>query len=115
LKKRPLVKVVTATEAKNRFRELIEGAYLREEHLIVKRGGIPVVAIVPMADYERPARPEDLPAEVAGEVNSSIKEVRARVRLVTFLDQALEELPEVPEDEAGRDIEEAARATRTGT
>jgi prevent-host-death family protein len=47
------VRVVTATEAKNRFGEIIKHAYQDAEHLIVQRDGIPVVAILPIADYER--------------------------------------------------------------
>ena len=109
-----MIKVVTATEAKNRFGELIKGAYLRDEHLIVKRGGIPVVAIVPMADYERLINTEDLPEEEAALIERSGKEVRARARLAEFLAQAHAEVPRVPEEEAERDIEEAVRAVRRG-
>jgi prevent-host-death family protein len=53
LRKTPMVKTVTATEAKNRFGEMIKGAYLNDEHLIVKRDGIPVVAIISIQDYTR--------------------------------------------------------------
>ena len=113
MKKKPRVRVVTATEAKNRFGELIKAAYLREEHLIVKRDGIPVVAIVPIADYERLVDTEELPTEVAIEVNTSIKEERAGSRLLEFLSQAQADLPEVPEEEAERDIAKAIRIVRS--
>lgn len=47
------VRIVNATEAKNRFGEMIKHAYQDSEHLIVQRSGIPVVAILPMDEYER--------------------------------------------------------------
>lgn len=112
--KRPVIRVVNATEAKNRFGELIQRAYLRDEHLIIKRGGIPVVAIVPMADYERLINTEALPAEVTEEVSVSTKEERARQRLLRLLERVHRKLPDVPEEEAQKDIEEAIQAVRAG-
>ncbi|MDQ5826306.1 MAG: type II toxin-antitoxin system Phd/YefM family antitoxin [Chloroflexota bacterium] len=110
--KKPIIRVVTATEAKNRFGDIIRGAYLREEHLIVKRDGVPVVAIVPMSDYERLLDTEDLPSDIADEVVASVKEVKARARLAEFLHSAQQALPPVPEAEADRDIAEAIKAVR---
>ena len=112
MKKRHTIKVVTATEAKNRFGDLIRGAYLREEHLIVKRDGVPVVAIIPMSDYERLVNIEDMPEGIAEEVEVSIHEERARARLMDFLNKAQQDLPPVAEAEAARDIAEAIRSVR---
>ena len=112
MSKKPLVRVVTATEAKNRFGELIKSAYLRQEHLIVKRDGIPVVAIVPIADYAELINSDGLTEELADEVAWSGKLVQARTGLAHFLDQAHANLPEVGEDEAALDIEEAIRGVR---
>ncbi|HEX8596992.1 MAG TPA: type II toxin-antitoxin system Phd/YefM family antitoxin [Chloroflexia bacterium] len=113
MKKKPIIRVVTATEAKNRFGDIIRGAYLREEHLIVKRDGVPVVAIVPMSDYERLLDAEDLPSDIFDEVVASVKEVKARARLADFLHNAQQDLSRVPEEEADRDIQEAIKAVRT--
>jgi prevent-host-death family protein len=112
MSKKPQVRVVTATEAKNRFGELIKSAYLRQEHLIVKRDGIPVVAIVPIADYAELINSDGLPEELADEVAWSGRLVRARNGLAHFLDQAHADLPKVGEDEAALDIEEAIRGVR---
>lgn len=113
MKKKPIVRVVTATEAKNRFGDLIKGAYLREEHLIVKRDGIPVVAIVPMTDYEQLVNPADLPDGVSDDVRASIKAVRARARLLDILDEASKELPEISEEEVEADVNGAIRLARS--
>lgn len=113
--KKTRIRVINATEAKNRFGAIIQRAYLREEHLIIKRGGIPVVAIVPMADYERLIPPEELPPEITEEVSVSTKEERARQRLLKLLERVHQKMPDVPEEEAQRDIEEAIRALRAGT
>ena len=56
------VYIAPATEAKNRFGEIIKRAYSNGEHIIVERGGIPVVAIVPIQDYERLIDGQDLSA-----------------------------------------------------
>lgn len=112
MKQRPRVKVVTATEAKNRFGELIKGAYLREEHLIVKRDGIPVVAIIPMAAYAQLAGTEALPAELAQEVAISSAELEARIQLGALLADVHAKVPAVPEDEAEQDIAAAVQAVR---
>ncbi len=108
-----MIRVVTATEAKNRFGDLIRGAYLREEHLIVKRDGVPVVAIIPMSDYERLVHIEDMPEDIAGEVVASVQEERARARLTDFLNNVQQDFPPVPEEEAERDITEAIQAVRS--
>lgn len=113
MKKKPTIRVVTATEAKNRFGDLIRGAYLREEHLIVKRDGVPVVAIVPMSDYERLVNAEDLPSAITGEVAVSVKEGRARARLAEFLSNVQQDLPQVPEEEAERDVADAIKSVRS--
>ena len=84
-KKKRVVRIVTATQAKNRFGEVIKGAYLDDEHLIIERAGIPVAAIVPMADYERLVSADELSEEVAQAVTTSAKEELARQRLSDFL------------------------------
>lgn len=110
--KKPMVRTVTATEAQNRFGALIKRAYAHEEHLIVKRGGIPVVAIVPMQDYERLVAAEQLPEEVADDVALSSKAAAARARLKAFLAEAHAQMPAVPDDEVEEDIREAIAAVR---
>jgi hypothetical protein len=80
--------------------------------LIVKRDGVPVVAIVPISDYERLVNRADLPLELADEVAASVRNVRARARLTDFLNEVQEDLPQVSEEAAARDIEEAVRAVR---
>ena len=48
-----MIRTVTATEAKNRFGEWIKQVYQTNDHVIVEKGGIPVVAIIPIAEYEK--------------------------------------------------------------
>lgn len=112
MKQQPKVKVVTATEAKNRFGELIKGAYLRAEHLIVKRDGIPVVAIVPMDVYARLVNSADLSAELSQEVLTSSTELQARAQLESLLARVHAKVPTVKEDEAEQDIAAAVQAVR---
>ena len=107
-----MVRTVTATEAQNRFGALIKHAYADEEHVIVERGGIPVVAIVPMQDYERLVAAKQSPEGVADNIASSSKAAAARARLKAFLAEVHAQMPAVPEEEVEEDIREAIAAVR---
>ena len=111
--KKPMVNLVNATEAKNRFGEMIKRAYLQEEHLIVKRDGIPVVAIVPMQDYERYVSQEDMPEEISEEVRKSAKASASRARLKEFLEAVHPNIPDNPDEDVQQDIEDAITAVRS--
>lgn len=112
MKKKTTVRIVNATEAKNRFGELIKHAYLDDEHLIVKRDGIPVVAIVPIADYERMVSPEDLPTGIAEEIEKSARRARAHTSMRAFLEDVHSRMPDVSEEETNAEISEAIREVR---
>ncbi len=43
---------ITATEAKNRLGTVLRNVYAKGEHIIIEKSGIPVVVIVPTADWE---------------------------------------------------------------
>jgi prevent-host-death family protein len=107
-----MVRMVSATEAKNRFGALIKQAYAGDEHLIIERGGIPVVAIVPIQDYERLMAEEELAAEVAVGVALGSQAAGSRARLRAFLAGAARHLPVVPEAGIEQDIEAAIAAVR---
>lgn len=62
-------------------------------------------------DNERPVKPEELPAELAEDVARG-KEVRARSRLLDYLEQVHATVPEVPEEEVEQAIREAIQAVR---
>jgi prevent-host-death family protein len=108
-----MIKTVTATEAKNRFGEMIKGAYLNDEHLIVKRDGIPVVAIISIQDYTRLVAGKDLPQEVAEELQTEAEAAQARSKLQAFLDAIHRKLPSIPDEETEQDIQEAIQAVRS--
>ena len=110
--KQRIVRMVSATEAKNRFGAIIKHAYADDEHLIVERDGIPVVAIVPIQDYERFVAEEDLTDEIAAGIAHSSKAARSRARLRAFLADTGQKIPALPEEEIAHDIEEAIAAVR---
>lgn len=112
MRKKPMVRVVSATEAKNRFGEMLKGAYQRAEHLVVERGGIPVAVIVPIQDYEQFIEEGDLPVEKAEALGRESETARARVRLTEFLDKVQSQMPDVPASEVEQDIEGAIKAVR---
>ncbi len=113
MQNKPTVRLITATEAKNRFGEMIQSAYLRDEHLIVQRAGIPVVAIVPMQDYERLIAGDMLPTSVAQTVEHSAKAATTRARLRAFLAEVDQQMPDRPEAEVDQDIQEAINSVRS--
>jgi prevent-host-death family protein len=43
---------ITATEVKNRFGEVIRRVYRNGETLIVERGGLPVLVMMPLQEYK---------------------------------------------------------------
>ena len=104
-----MVKIVNATEAKNHFGHIIQQTYLKGQHLIIKRGNIPVVAIVPMSDYELLIPYKRMPKEIS----YSMKEEQARRRLIKLLDKVHSITPNVSEKEANQDIEDAIRRVRS--
>ena len=59
-----MIRTITATEAKNRLGEWIKKVYQTNDHIIIEKGGIPVVAIIPIAEYGKlqPTTPELEPA-----------------------------------------------------
>lgn len=107
-----MVRTVSATEAKNRFGTIIKQAYAADEHLIVERGGIPVVAIVPIQDYERLIAEEELTTELAAGIAHSSRAANARARLRAFLAGTAQQMPVVPEAEVEQDIQAAVAAVR---
>jgi prevent-host-death family protein len=107
-----MVRMVSATEAKNRFGAIIKQAYADDEHLIIERGGIPVVAIVPIQDYARLIREEELSSEVAASVAVSSQAAGARTHLRTFLSSTAYRPPATAEAEIEQDIQTAITAVR---
>ncbi len=129
MKTKPTIRVVTATEAKNRFGDIIKSAYLREEHLIITRDKIPVVAIVPILEYQRAFPAQDFSVQPSQEVyaangqslenegeevRSAAERARAWSDFLAFLDSVHQHMPDVSEEEVERDIAEAIQAVRAG-
>ena len=108
------IATINATEAKNRFGDVIRRAYRGQEHLIVERGGIPVVAIVPISDYEQflTQTQRDAIEEVESDISTASAQNQAGNRLMAFLDEMYAQAPEVPEEQIQEDIEEAIAAVR---
>ena len=84
---------------------------LSERHLR-QRGGIPVVAIVPIQDYERLIAEEDLTTELAAAIAQGSQAANARARLRAFLASTAQRMPVVPEAEVDQDILAAVGAVR---
>ncbi len=105
------VRIVTATEAKNKFGAMIKHAYAADEHLIVEKSGIAVVAIIPMADYQRLMHPQTAP-EIAKKVDAERKRAEAARRLKAVMDRVHAQMPDVDEEEAERLIQREVDAYR---
>ncbi len=112
MKNTPTVRIVSATEAKNKFGEMIKHAYAADEHLIVEKSGIPVVVIIPMADYQQLVGARTVAPEVAQKVDSERKRAEASRRLKEVMDRVHAQMPDVPEEEVDRDIAQAIAEVR---
>ncbi len=112
MKNIPTVRVVSATEAKNKFGEIIKHAYAADEHLIVEKSGIPVVAIIPIADYQQLVGTPVAAPEIAQKVDAERKRAEASRRLGELLAQVHATMPDYPEKEVDRDIAQAIAEVR---
>ena len=109
---RPKVALVDATEAKNRFGALIKRAYEHEEHLIVRRGGLPVVAIIPVQDYEQLVSAAAQGEAAAPEVAAAVRAAPPPVRQRDILDPAQCPQPPAPQPAGEQDVDAAVKAVR---
>ena len=109
----PVVRVVTATEAQNKFGEMLKRTYKSAEHHIIERSGIPVAALVPIADYQRLA-PEPANTEIAQGVATAAQRDRAAREMKEFLARVHAQMPQVPEEEAETIINAEVARVRYG-
>ncbi len=49
----PIQRAVSATEARAHFGQVVQNVCEGNEHVIVERDGIPVIAILPISEYHR--------------------------------------------------------------
>lgn len=111
----PTIRIVTATEAKNNFGALIKSAYARDQHLIVEKSGIPVVAIIPMADYQQLFNGNGKPDELTERLETEQRRARAGRELKRLLDEIHAKMPVIPpeeEEEVERMIQREVDAVR---
>ena len=113
-KPRPVVSVltVTATHAKNSFGEIIRQAYQADQHLIVEKSGIPVVAIVPIADYERMMR-LGLDVDSPTSVRQAAIRHAAHRQLRETLEEIHSRMPAADDNEVALDVDTAVRGVRS--
>lgn len=89
---------IAATEAKNKFGEVLRRTQLEAQHFIIERDGIPVAAVVPLQDYQR------LVAATTAEVENSARRTEAAAALREFLAEVHARMPDVPEEEVEADV-----------
>lgn len=114
-KTKPAIRIVSATEAKNNFGAIIKSAYASDEHLIVEKSGIPVVAIIPMADYQQLVSQRVADAEIVARVEAEKKRAEAGRDLKEFLARVHDTMPDIPpeeEEEVERMIQREVDAVR---
>lgn len=97
---------IAATEAKNKFGEMLRKTQLDAQHFIIRRDGIPVAALIPLQDYQR------LVDDTASDVEHSARRAEAAVALREFLAEIHKQMPDIPEAEVQADIEAAIREAR---
>ncbi len=87
-----MVRTIGAREARNNFSQLLGQVHFGGQVVIVKRFGRPMVAIIPLEDYQR-----------------FIAERKARFQV---LDEIRRRLPDRPVEEVEQDVAEAIAAVR---
>ena len=89
-----MVKTMGAREARNNFSQLLGPVHFGGQVVIVERFGRPMVAIIPVEDYQQ-----------------IIAEREARFQV---LDEIRRRLPDLPVEEVEQDVAEAIAAVRSG-
>jgi len=87
-----VVRTIGAREARNNFSQLLGQVHFGGHVVIVERFGRPVVAIIPVEDYQR-----------------LIAERKARFQV---LDEIRRRVPDLPVEEVEQDVAEAIAAVR---
>jgi prevent-host-death family protein len=108
-RKKVMLRVVTASQAKNNFGEMIRRVYEHDEIQVIERAGLLVVAIVSMSDLERmyPEKVRELP-----QVAASDKRERPAKQLRALLGQM--GTTEFSEAEVEADVMRAVQEVRHG-
>ena len=87
-----MVKYVGAREARNNFAHLLGEVHYGGQTVIVKRSGRPMVAIIPVQEYQHIVSEREARFQVLGEIRSR--------------------MPNVPVEEVEKDVAEAIAAVR---
>jgi len=87
-----MVKYVGAREARSNFAQLLGEVHYGGQTVVVKRSGRPMVAIIPVQEYQR-----------------LVSERKARFQI---LDEIRSRMPSIPAEEVERDVAEAVAAVR---
>lgn len=116
--KNPLMlNVVTATEAKNRFGSILKAAYMQGQPAVIKRDGIPVGAIVSMADLRQLLDVKKLSSEEAELVTAGQEREQAWQELQEVIEnlqnQAARAQPNISDEKVEKDITAAIQAVRS--
>lgn len=109
MKHKPMIRVIPAAQAKNKFGEVLRRVSEQNETQIVERAGLPVAAIVSIEDLER-LYPEKVKALPRLEIN--LKRKRAVKRLVALMNEPGSEA--FAEEEVERDVQREVEAVRYG-
>lgn len=97
---------IAATEAKNRFGEVLRRTQLDAQHFIIERDGIPVAAMVPLQDYRR------LIEEPTATIETSASRSEAVAALRAFLADVHARMPDVSDEEVAEDVQAAIDESR---
>lgn len=87
-----MVKYVGAREARSNFAQLLGEVHYGGQTVVVKRSGRPMVAIIPVQEYQR-----------------LVSERKARFQI---LDEIRSRMPSIPAEEVEWDVAEAVAAVR---
>lgn len=109
LKHKPMIRIIPAAQAKNKFGEVLRRVSEQNETQIVERAGLPVAAIVSIEDLER-LYPEKVKVLPRLEIN--LKRKRAVKRLVALMNEPGSEA--FAEEEVERDVQREVEAVRYG-
>lgn len=97
-----MIQTINATSAKNQFGEMMRQVYLQGNHVMIQKDDLPVVAVIPLADYVR----------FIPRTNRTVKQVFPHTELADFLKQVHKTVPKRNHAQVQKDINNAIKAVR---
>lgn len=87
---------IPSTQAQRKFGDLIRRVFSAKEHVIVEKDGLPVMAIIPMEEYQRYLRDRQERAELSRRFTEAARQIGQEAQRQGYTEeQMMEDMKEI--------------------